>query len=87
MVADRTDRVVVRKEGLQDDSARRASASRASGNLGQHLEGSFGRTEVGHVEAEIRRDDAHKLHAREVMPLRDHLRPDQDIDLVPMQGS
>ena len=50
-------------------------------DLGQQLERPLARPEIGHVQAQIGVDDAHQRHVREMQPLGDHLRPDQDVDL------
>ena len=64
-------------EGLHEHAARRVAAT-ASGELRDHLEGPLLRAEVGHAEAGIRVDHRSELDAGEVVPLRDHLRSEQD---------
>ena len=40
----------------------------------------------GHPEAHVGVDDADQRHAREVVPLGDHLRADQDVDLARLEA-
>ena len=55
------------------------AAPGASGHLGEKLKRALGGPEVGHAEADVRRDDAHERDVRDVVSLGDHLRSDEDI--------
>ena len=67
---------------LHDRLARLLAAAGAAGDLRQQLEGPLGGAEIGQAEADVGRDDADQRDAREVVPLRDHLRADEDVDLA-----
>jgi hypothetical protein len=66
----------VRLERLYDDAARCIAAA-ATGQLRHELEGPLLGAEVGKGEAGVGVDHSCDLDAREVMPLRHHLRPDE----------
>ena len=57
----------------------------ATGDLGQQLKGALGRSEIGHIQGEVRHHYANERYAREVETLRDHLGSDQDIDFAARQ--
>ena len=76
------DAVVVGIQRLDDRLARELAAAGAAGDLRQQLERPLGRAEVGQAEPDVGRDHADQRHAREVVPLGDHLRADQDVDLA-----
>jgi hypothetical protein len=66
---------------LEDDVSLFLSTTCATRYLGEKLKGSFPSSKVGNMKAHIAIDDTDKCHIREIMPLRDHLGADQDIDL------
>ena len=68
--------------GLDDDFAADVAAAGAAGDLRDQLERPLARPEVRHGEPEVRIDDADQRDVRKVQPLRDHLGPDQDIELA-----
>lgn len=70
---------------LQDDLARRLSAPGPTCHLSKKLEGALRRAKVRERKALIRQHDADEGHPRDVMPLGDHLRADQDVDLAAPQ--
>ncbi len=74
------DAVVIRVERLHDGFARRVAPPRASDDLREQLERPFSRAKVGQPEADVGRDDAHERDRGKVVPLRDHLRADDDVD-------
>ncbi len=71
------DRARVRLEGLDDHTAGRVAPA-AARELGDELEGALLRAEVGEPERGIGVDDGRERNPAEVMPLGDHLRPQQD---------
>jgi len=74
------DGVVPGPEGLDVDFTGAVAASGASGDLGEELEGLFGGTEVGHVEAGVGIDDADEGHAGVVMAFGEHLGADEYVN-------
>ena len=46
------------------------------------MQGALGRTEIRQIQGQIRVQDAHQGHIGEIQPLCDHLRADQDVDLL-----
>src|SRR5690349_15411572 len=71
------DRARFRLESLNEDSARRVAAA-AARELGEELERPLLGAEVGQTEPGVGVDDRRELDAREVVTLRNHLRPDED---------
>ena len=67
---------------LHNRFTRLFASTRASGYLRQQLEGPLRRSEVGEPETDIRRNHPDERDARKVVPFRNHLRPDEDIQLV-----
>ena len=67
---------------LHRDLPLQFTATSATGDLRQELEGALCRAEVGQVERTVGRDDADHRHVREVEPLGDHLRTQQDLHLT-----
>ena len=57
--------------------------------IGRHLheerKGSLSRSEVGEVQTDISRKYPHEGDVRIVVPLRDHLRADQDVQIPVFQ--
>ena len=76
------DAVVIGIERLDDRLARLLAAAGAAGHLRQQLKRPLGGAEVGHAEADVGRDDADQRHARKIVPLGDHLRADEHVDLA-----
>src|SRR5262249_5352720 len=74
--------VVIGIDRLDDRFARLIAAAGAAGDLCEQLERALRGTKIGDPEPDISRDDADEGHARKVVPLRDHLSTDQDIDLA-----
>ena len=62
-------------------SPRQLAASGAAGDLRQQLERALGGAEVGEAEPDVGGDHADERDARKVVPLGDHLRADEDVDL------
>ena len=75
-------RVVRRHARLDDHLAALRPAPRAARDLAQELEAPLGRAEVRQVDPDVRVDDADERHVREVEPLRDHLRAEENVDLA-----
>lgn len=69
-------------EGLDDDSAGAFSATGASGDLGEELEGPFGGAEVGDVEGDVGGDDSYEGDVGKVEAFGDHLGTDEDIEFA-----
>src|SRR6185503_20036519 len=76
------DAVMLRIQRLNDRLARTLAASGSPRDLGQQLEGPLGGAEIGHPEADVGRHDAYEGDPRKVVPLRDHLRADEDVDVA-----
>src|SRR5882672_4920238 len=70
---------------LQNHLAGSLAASRASGDLGEKLKGALGGAEVRKPEGEVGADYSHQCDTVHVMPLGDHLRAYQQIDLIGME--
>ncbi len=68
--------------GLDHNVSRAGAAPGPSCDLRQQLEGPLRRAEVREVEPQVRADHAHQRHVGEVVPLGDHLRPHEEIDLA-----
>ena len=75
-------------EGLHEHEAGRACAlaPAAAGELRDELERPLLGAEVGEREPGVGIDDRREVDAREVVALRDHLRPDQDGPLGPAEA-
>src|SRR5437660_7316527 len=77
---------MVRIERLDDRFSGDFTPPRAPGDLRQKLEGSLGRPEVREPQAHVRADDPDEGDARKVVPLCDHLRADQHVELAPRES-
>src|SRR5208337_2010701 len=66
--------------GLQEAHARTLLAPGTADHLMQQLESAFGSARIAVGEAEVRIDDAHQIELREMMPLGDELRADDDVE-------
>ena len=73
--------VVVRGPSLHQDAAPLGAAACPARHLRHELKRALGGPEVGEVEARIRVHYPDDRHVREVQPLRDHLRAEQDVEL------
>ena len=58
----------------------------AAGDLGDELEGSLVGAEVGQMEGLVGREDPDQRDAREIEALGDHLRADEHIELLVLEG-
>ena len=76
------DRRVLGVPGLHEDPPGHVAAAGAPRDLDEELEGALARPEVGDAERRVGVDDADERHVRQVVPLGDHLRPDEDVDLA-----
>ena len=72
-------RIGRRLERLHDHRALEVAAAGAAGHLREQLERALRGAEVGQLQREVRVDDAHQRHAREIEPLGDHLRPEEHV--------
>ena len=79
------DDIMVRIEGLDHDPPRAIAPSPPSRHLGEDLEGPFGGAKIRLAHGGVRGDDADESDARKIVPLGDHLRADEDIDLPPIE--
>ena len=75
----------MRSECLDDDLALEIAPPGAAGDLGDELERALAGAEVRDVQAEVRIEDADERDVWEMQALGDHLRADQDIDLVGLE--
>ncbi len=75
-------RVVLRHQRLDDGEAGAIASSRASRDLRQQLKGPLGSTKIGETQADIGGHHADQRHVRKIMPLGDHLRADQHVELA-----
>ncbi len=75
------DRVVIRKEGLDDDPSGLIPPPCTPRHLRQKLECPLPGAEVGEVETQIGSDDTDERHAGDVVPLGHHLGSDEDVHL------
>ena len=76
------DAVVLGIERLHDGFSNPLPAPRATRNLGEQLEGPLARPEIGDAETNVGGDHAYERHAREVVALGDHLRPDEYVQVA-----
>ena len=86
VVAGELDAGALGREGLHDNLAGHFTAARASGDLGEELEGAFASAEIGNVEGEVGVEDADKGDVGEMEALGDHLGADEQIDLLSFKG-
>ena len=75
-------RVMIRIDGLDQHDARQIAAARASGHLREQLERALGGAKIRQAQSDIRRHHAHQRHVGNVVPLGDHLRADQDVEIA-----
>ena len=74
--------VVRRVERLHDRLAGLLAAPRAPRHLREQLEGALAGTEIRQAETDVGRHHADERHARKVVPLGNHLRPHQHVELA-----
>ena len=74
---------MVGRPGLDVHPATLRPASGPARDLSHELEGPLRGAKVGQMQPGVRIHDADHGHVREVQPLRDHLGPEQDVDLAP----
>src|SRR5580704_7945634 len=67
---------------LDENFSRHVASTGATGDLGQQLKGPFSSPEIGHMQADIRVDDAYQRDVWEIQALGNHLRPDQNVDFT-----
>ena len=80
--ASHLDAVVLRVECLDDRFSRSFAAAGPPGHLGQELKRTLGRAEIREPQPHVRGNDANQRHARKIVPLRNHLRADHDVNLA-----
>ena len=73
---------VFRHPGLHDHAPGLHPAASAPCELRQQLERAFAGAEIRKPEAHIRQNHTHERHVREIESLGDHLRADQNVDLL-----
>src|SRR6185369_8962067 len=73
--------VVTGVDRLHDGRAGLVAPAGATDDLGEELKRTLRRAEIRQAEADIRGHDADERDAREVVALRDHLRPHEDVDV------
>ena len=69
-------------QGLDNRFARLLAAAGAAGDLRQQLKRPLRGTEVCRAETHVGRHHADERDARKIVSLRDHLRPDEHVDLA-----
>src|SRR6187399_2906132 len=67
--------------GLDEDFARPLAPARAPGDLDQEREESLPRAEVRAEKRAVRLEDADQREVGVIVPLREHLRAHEDVDL------
>ena len=77
---------VRRRARLHQNPAPGRPASRPAGDLRDQLEGSLGSPEIGQVKPGVRIDDAHQGDPGKIQTFGDHLRPEQNVHLAPLDG-
>ena len=77
--------IVIGKVGLQHNSPRIVAPPGSTRHLSQKLKCALRRPEIRKAERSIGSDHSHKRDARNVMPLRDHLRTDEQIQFAFVQ--
>ena len=75
----RLHRIVLGAVALHDDLSWRLAPACAARRLRDEHEAALRRAEIGHIEARIGAEDADRRNARDIMPLGDHLRAEQDV--------
>jgi len=71
-----------RRERLHKHLTLDITATGATGDLREQLEGPFARAKIRLMQREIGVNNAHERDIRKMQPFRDHLRADEDIDLA-----
>src|SRR5438477_11927984 len=67
---------------LHENFSRRLAAPGAPGHLGEQLKGSLARTKARKMQRYSGIDDSNESDVWKMQTLRDHLRPNQDVDLA-----
>ena len=78
-------RVVVAMIRLHQHFTRQLAPTRAPGYLRQQLKYPLRRSKIRHPQRMVRPHNSYQRHSMNVMPLGDHLRPYQQVDLTGMQ--
>jgi hypothetical protein len=73
---------MVRMVALYQDLTRPFPTARSACNLQQKLQGPFGCPKIRKVQGDVCEDHAHQGDLRNVVPLGDHLGPDQDVQFL-----
>src|SRR6516165_10044885 len=82
VVPRKLDRRRKRRVTLDENFSRRFAASGAPRHLRQQLKRPLTRAKIRKMQRQIRVDDSNEGNIWKMQPLRNHLRPDQDIDLA-----
>ena len=86
MLGGEPDRMVLRREGLDDDLPGLLAPAGATRHLSHELEGPLEGPEISLVQRGVGRDDSDYCDVWKVETLRDHLRADQDPDSALPEG-
>jgi hypothetical protein len=89
---DRLHDVMHRQRGLQDDPPAGGGRPREIHRINQQLMGPFSRTKIREVQSGVGIDDSNETNRQNRLPLKQCLRPDQDVpgtgmDLLPQSTS
>jgi hypothetical protein len=76
VVARELDRWTERGGTLDENFSSHVASTGATGDLGQQLKGPFSGPEIGHMQANIRVDDAYQRDVWKIEALGNHLRAD-----------
>src|SRR5215813_7011784 len=74
--------VMVRKVALNDDFPRPIAAAGAARHLGEQLKCSFRGAKIRQLKRRVGSDDSYQRDSREIVSLRYHLGPDQNVDFT-----
>ena len=77
---------MIRKVGLHQHLTSQFAAAGSAGNLFEQRKEMFGGAKFRTVERIVGAEDADQRHPGKVMPLGEHLRADEDIDLARCDG-
>ena len=76
----------LRVERLDNHLAAPLRTPGAACRLAQQLEQPLRTAEIGHAKPAVGTDNPHKAHARKIVPLRDHLRTEEDVVFTVAEG-
>src|SRR5687768_5457590 len=76
----------MRSERLDNHFPREITTARTTGHLRQKLERALTRAEIRNMQTKIRVENAHQRDVGKMQSLGDHLRANEDIDLVRLEG-